>query len=124
MLSKHWDHPSVYNMIYEASDQKRTHHIDTKRSYSRQINLTINVQNLYNNIQLIFLQDGSNRILSREPKSFVSCSHINCCLQKYTTHQFTYFIYCSLQDKFKDPKISKSNKYIKDTYKTIFYYFI
>ena len=98
MLSKHWDHPSVYNMIIKASDLKRTHHIDTKTSYSRQTNLTINVQNLYNDIQHIFLQEGSNRILSREPKSFVSCSHMNCCLQKYTTHQFTYFIYYLFQD--------------------------
>ena len=40
-------------------------------------------------------------------KSFVSCSHMNCCLQKCTTHQFTYFIYYLFQDKFKDPKIIK-----------------
>ena len=32
---------------------------------------------------------------------------MNCCLQKYTTHQFTHFIYCLLQEKFKDPKIIK-----------------
>ena len=32
---------------------------------------------------------------------------MNFCLQKYTTHQFTYFIYCLFQDKFKDPKIIK-----------------
>ena len=63
--------------------------------------------NIYNDIQLIFLQEGSNRVLSREPKSFVSCSHMNCCLQKYTTHQFTYFIYYLFQDKFKNPKIIK-----------------
>ena len=30
---------------------------------------------------------------------------MNCCLQKYTTHQFTYFIYYFFQDKFKYPKI-------------------
>ena len=65
------------------------------------------MQNLYNDKQLIFLQEGSNRILSREPKSFVSCSHVNCCLQKYITHQFTYFIYYVFQDKFKYPKIIK-----------------
>ena len=29
---------------------------------------------------------------------------MNCCLQKYTTHQFTYFIYHLHQDKFKNPK--------------------
>ena len=40
-------------------------------------------------------------------KIFVSCYHMNCCLQKYTTHQFTYFIYYLFQDKFKNPKIVK-----------------
>ena len=30
---------------------------------------------------------------------------MNCCLQKYTTHQFTYFTYYVFQDKFKYPKI-------------------
>ena len=48
-----------------------------------------------------------NRILSRQSKSFVSCSHMNCCLQKYTTHRFTYFIYYSHQDKFKNSRIIK-----------------
>ena len=32
---------------------------------------------------------------------------MNFCLQKYTTHQFTYFIYELFQDKFKNPKIIK-----------------
>ena len=32
---------------------------------------------------------------------------MNYCLQKYTTHQFTYFIYYLFQDKFKYPKIIK-----------------
>ena len=32
---------------------------------------------------------------------------MNCCLQKYTTNQFTYFIYYLFQDKFKNPKIMK-----------------
>ena len=34
---------------------------------------------------------------------------MNCCLQKFTTHQFTYFIgvYYWFQDKFKYPKIIK-----------------
>ena len=32
---------------------------------------------------------------------------MNCCRQKYTTHQLTYFIYYLFQDKFKDPKIIK-----------------
>ena len=32
---------------------------------------------------------------------------MNCCRQKFTTHQFTYFIYYLFQDKFKYPKIIK-----------------
>ena len=32
---------------------------------------------------------------------------MNFCLQKYTTHQFTYFTYYLFQDKFKYPKIIK-----------------
>ena len=36
---------------------------------------------------------------------FCYCYHRNYCLQKYTTHQFTYFIYYLFQDKFKNVKI-------------------
>ena len=32
---------------------------------------------------------------------------MNYCVQNYTTHQFTYFIYYLFQDKFKNPKIMK-----------------
>ena len=32
------------------------------------------------------------RIDQKDQKSIVSCYHMNCCLQKFTTHQFTYFI--------------------------------
>ena len=32
---------------------------------------------------------------------------MNCCLQKYTKHQFTYFIYYLFQHKFKNPKMMK-----------------
>ena len=32
---------------------------------------------------------------------------MNCCLQKYTIHQFSYFIFYLFQDKFKNPKIIK-----------------
>ena len=32
---------------------------------------------------------------------------MNCCLQKYTTHQFTYFIYYLFQDQFKNSKRMK-----------------
>ena len=32
---------------------------------------------------------------------------MNCCLQKYTTHQFTLFIYYLFQDNFKNARIIK-----------------
>ena len=32
---------------------------------------------------------------------------MSCCLQKYTTHQFTYFIYYLFQDNFKNAKMMK-----------------
>ena len=32
---------------------------------------------------------------------------MNCCLQKHTTHKFTYYIYYSYQDKFKNSRIIK-----------------
>ena len=38
-------------------------------------------------------------------KSFWSCSHMNCCL--HDTHQFTYFIYYSSQDKLEISRIKK-----------------
>ena len=37
----------------------------------------------------------------------MSCYHVNCCLQKYTTHQFTYCIYYIFQDNFKNAKMVK-----------------
>ena len=37
----------------------------------------------------------------------MSCYHIKYFLQKYTTHQFTYFRYLLFEDKFKNPKIIK-----------------
>ena len=46
-----------------------------------------------------------SRIDQKDQKSIVSCYHMKCCLQKYTTHQFTYFIYYLFQDKFKYPKM-------------------
>ena len=45
--------------------------------------------------------------LIKKLKSFVSCNHMNCCIQKYTTHQFTYFVYYSYQDKLKYSRIIK-----------------
>ena len=50
---------------------------------------------------------GEQQDFIKRPKSFVSCSHMNCCLQKYTTHLLTFFIYYSHQEKFKNPRIIK-----------------
>ena len=38
---------------------------------------------------------------------------MNYCLQKYTTHQYAYFIYYLFHDNFKNAKLSKSKKAIK-----------
>ena len=48
----------------------------------------------------------TNKILLKD-QVLVSCSHMNCCLQNYTTHQFTYFIYYLFQDKIINPKINE-----------------
>ena len=48
-----------------------------------------------------------NRILSRESKSFMSCSHMNCCLPKHTTYQSTYFIDYFIHGIIKNPRINK-----------------
>ena len=46
---------------------------------------------------------------------------MNCCLQKYTTHQFTYFIYYLFQDNFKKAKnFQNPPSTSRDTCKTIF----
>ena len=46
---------------------------------------------------------------------------MNCCLQKFTTHQFTYFIYYLFQDKLKNPKIIKIQQVHQEIHaKTIF----
>ena len=45
---------------------------------------------------------------------------MNCCLQKYTTYQFTYFIYYLFQDKFKNPKNYENPTSTSEvTYRTI-----
>ena len=48
---------------------------------------------------------------------------MNYCLQKYTTHQFTYFIYYLFQDKFKNPKIIKIQQVHQEIHTKEFYLF-
>ena len=116
--------------------------------------------------QFTFLQEGSNRILSKSKtpsglvqstyfieyfmqgnfkyprikkihqvlkkttrfdqklKYFVSCSHMNCCLQNYTTYQFTYFIYYLFQEKFKNSRIIKRYQVHQKIHTNNFYYFV
>ena len=90
MLSKHWDHPSVYNMIMKLLITRGPITLIPKAATQRQTNLTINMQNLYNDIQVIFLQEGSNRILSKD-QILVSCSHMTCCIQNL--HYISIYIY-------------------------------
>ena len=45
------------------------------------------------------------RIDQKDQKSIVSCYHMNCCIQKLTTHQFTFYIYYLVQDNFRNAKM-------------------
>ena len=64
------------------------------------------MQNLYNEIQLTFLQEGSNRILSKD-QILVSCSHMICYIQNlHYIYQSTYFIDVFIQDMIKNPQIN------------------
>ena len=63
--------------------------------------------------QFTFLQEGVTGLYQR-PKSFWSCSHMNCCLQKYITHQFVYFIYIiHIKTSRNIQELQESIKYIK-----------
>ena len=85
------------------------------QSYTLYINLhillkilskaTLNIQESSKSIKSLNRQQE----LIKTSKSIVSCYHMKCCLQKYTTHQFTYFIYSYhlFQDNFKNAKIMK-----------------
>ena len=56
---------------------------------------------------------------SQEP--FVSCSHMNCCRQKYTTYQFTYFINYLFEDKFQYPTIIKIQQVHQEIHAKLFF---
>ena len=49
---------------------------------------------------------------------------MNCCLQNYTTHQFTYFISYLFQDIFKYPKMMSIQQVYQKLQAKQFYYFI
>ena len=67
--------------------------------------------------QFTFLQEGSNRILSKVQKSFCSCTHVNSC-QKYTLYQSTYFIEYFILDNFKYPRIKKIHQILEKITRT------
>ena len=60
--------------------------------------------------QFTFLQEGSNRILSKVQKSFWSCTHVNSCQKLHIINQSTYFIDYFIQASLK---IQESRKFIK-----------
>ena len=61
----------------------------------------------------------------QESQNPLSCCHMNCCLQKHTTHQFTYFIYYSYQDKLKNSRNVKIHQLHQKIYtQNNFYYFV
>ena len=49
---------------------------------------------------------------------------MNCCLQKYTTHQFTYSIYYLFQDNFKNPKMMKIQQVHQEIHAKQFFIFL
>ena len=62
--------------------------------------------------QFKFLQEGSNRILSKAQILCVLFSH-ELLSTLHITHQFTYFIYLFCEVEFKFERIQESNNYIK-----------
>ena len=63
--------------------------------------------------QFTFLQEESNRILSKVQKSFWSCTHVNSCSILYFIHQSTYFIEYFIQGNFKHPRINKIHQFLE-----------
>ena len=71
-------------------------HLSSDLGLSKYVNQHSHL-NLSRNVRLPVLYD----------LDFNTYHHINKYLQKYTTHQFTYFTYYLFHDKFKNPKIIK-----------------
>ena len=63
--------------------------------------------------------------IDQKHQNSLCCYHMNYCLQKYTTHQFTYCIYYLFQDNFRNAKNDVNpTSTSKVTSKTIFILFI
>ena len=125
MLSKHWDHPSVYNMIMKLLITRGPITLVPKEATQDKTILIINFQYLMMTNNSYSYKRGAKGFY-QWLKSFVSCSHMNCCLQKHrsTTHQFTYFIYYSHEDKFKNSRIIKIHQVHQKLQTKMFYYFV
>ena len=88
-------------------------HVNSCQNYALYINLnillnilcktTLNIQESRKFHQKI----EKKQDLIKKLKFIVSCYHMNYCLRKLTTHQFTYFIYYLFQDHLKNAKMMK-----------------
>ena len=58
--------------------------------------------------------------IDQKSKSFVPCYHMNSCLQKYTTHQFKFFLLFKSRQNQKSKNYENPTSPSKDTYKIIF----
>ena len=58
----------------------------------------------------------------KDQKSIVSCYHIYYCIQKYTTHQFTYYIYYLFLNHFKTAKMVKNQQVHQKIQEKQFYF--
>ena len=58
----------------------------------------------------------------KDQKSIVSCHHMNYCIQKYTTDQFTYYIYYLFQNNFRTAKMVKTQQVHQKIQEKQFYF--
>ena len=80
---------SFWSCTHVKSCQKYTLYINLHILLNILCKATLNIQESRKFIKVLKrLQE-----LIKKTKSIVSCYHMNYYLQKYTTHQFTYFIY-------------------------------
>ena len=90
MLSKHWDHSSVFNMIMKLLITRGPITLIPKEA-TQDKSTWLSMCTIYKtDKQLIFLQEGRNRILSKD-QILVSCSHMTCYLQNL--HYISIYIF-------------------------------
>ena len=94
---------SFWSCTQQNSYQNYTLYINLHILLNILFKATSNIQELRKSIKSLKRQQD----LIKKSKSLVSCNHMNYCVQKYTTHQHTYFLYIIRQDKFKNSRIIK-----------------